>query len=226
VHRRRPPPRHRDEFRAHFVVVAVGPDAQVKPFLQPYRGELDLGHRPDVPGEHRLVRAPVQPAEHLRGAGQRAPADGDYLSHRGRLRGQARDERVDVPPRLIHPRHSQSLQDDRPVGAPGHWRERLDRPTEELHEHYVVQVPAYTVGVKQCAVDVPEHQLIAHRSSFYPPAVPAEGGHRITDFPRPKHPLIATGSRTRAEPSRIARLRSYTRRHARSHSSGRHRRSP
>ena len=73
VHGRRAPPRHLHQLGPVLVVVAVGADAQVKPVAQPERGELDLGHRPDVAGQHRLVRVPVQPAEHRRRA-RAAPA--------------------------------------------------------------------------------------------------------------------------------------------------------
>ena len=48
-------PRHADEFGARLVVVAERPDAQVQQVAQPERGELHLGHRADVAGEHRLV---------------------------------------------------------------------------------------------------------------------------------------------------------------------------
>ncbi len=120
---------------------------------------------------------------------------------------------------------------DCPVGASGHWRERV-----ELTGRRAVRTPRRTgrptpSAIKQCATaryfehpncPLTDPLLIRHRS-------PREGGHRITDFPRRKHPLITAGSGTvpnPAEPSRIARLRSYTRRHARSHSPGRHRRRP
>lgn len=61
------PPRHVHQLRPVLVVVAVGADAQVEAVRQPHGGELDLGHRPDVPGQDRLVRAPLQPAQDLRG---------------------------------------------------------------------------------------------------------------------------------------------------------------
>jgi len=48
-------PRHADEFGARLVVVAERPDAQIQQVAQPERGELHLGHRADVAGEHRLV---------------------------------------------------------------------------------------------------------------------------------------------------------------------------
>jgi hypothetical protein len=183
VHCGRAPACDRDKLGPHLVVVAVGPDAQVEAVPQPDGGQLDLGHRPDVPGQHGLVRAALQPAQHIRGARQGAPANGDHLPNRRCLRGQACDERVDVASWLVHPCHGQSLQDDCPVGASCRWRERVDRATEELYEHHVVQVAAYSVGVKQCAVDVPEHQLSAHRSSSHPPAVLQKAATASRIFP-------------------------------------------
>lgn len=53
-------PCHADEFGAHLVVVTVRPDAQVQQVAQPERGELHLGHRADVAGEHRLVHQAVE----------------------------------------------------------------------------------------------------------------------------------------------------------------------
>jgi hypothetical protein len=53
-------PCHAYEFGAHLVVVAVRPDAQVQQVVQSERGELHLGHRADVAGEHRLVHAAVE----------------------------------------------------------------------------------------------------------------------------------------------------------------------
>jgi hypothetical protein len=118
--------RRRDKLGPYLVVVAVGADAQVEAVAQPHGRQLDLRHRTDVAGQDRLVGVPLQPAQHLRGAGQGASADGDHLPDRWCLRGQACDEWVDVAPWLVYPCHGQSLQDDRPIGTSGHRRECVD----------------------------------------------------------------------------------------------------
>jgi len=160
------PPRHVHQLRPVLVVVAVGADAQVQPIAQSQRGELDLGHRADVAGEHRLVRPPRRERRQRGGrAGQRAPARRDRGPHGRRLRGQSRDERVHVPPRLRHPRQRQRLQDDRPVSAPRHRRRRLQRPPEQLQEHHRVQVAPHPASVQQSAVDIPEHKKILGRTT-------------------------------------------------------------
>lgn len=160
------PPRHVHQLRPVLVVVTVGANAQVERVAQPQRGELDLGHRADVAGEHRLVR-PSRRERRQRGgrAGQRPPARRDRGPYGRRLRGQSRDERVHVPPRLRHPRQRQRLQDDRAVGAPRHRRRRLQRPPEQLQEHHRVQVGADPAGVQQSAVDIPEHKKIPRRTT-------------------------------------------------------------
>jgi hypothetical protein len=110
VYRRRASPRDVHEFGADLVVVAVGADAQVERIAQAERRELDLGHRPDVPGEHGLVHPVGEPRQslgtdrrqRLRRARQRLPAGHHGLADQRRLRAELRDERVYVAPWLWH----------------------------------------------------------------------------------------------------------------------------
>jgi hypothetical protein len=85
--------------------------------------------------------------------------------HRLRVSPQALDERVDVPARLGDAGHLQRVEDERAVGAPGHWRDRRAGPAEHRPEHHVIQVITDAARVQQCAVHVPEHKEIPHQNT-------------------------------------------------------------
>ena len=164
MHRRGAAPRYLDELGPFLVVVTVGPDAQVEPIAQPQRGELDLGEHADVAREHGLVHPPAR--ESRQGGGRARQGSSPRCEcglHRRRLRGQVRDEPVDVPARLRHPGQGERLQDDRAVGAPRHRRHYLKRAPEHPQEHRGVQLGADPVGAEQGAVDVPQHEEVARR---------------------------------------------------------------
>jgi hypothetical protein len=165
-----------DQFGPVLVVVAVGADVQVQVPGHPESAQLGFGERPDVPGDHRLhgVRRTQagQRGQRRRRPGQGAASLHDQGTEPRCLVRESGQERLDMPVRIADPGSLQRVEDDRPVGPPGHGHDPIQLTAEELAEDHPVQLGAAVARIDQGVIDVPQHQHVAHGVTVPAPCRP------------------------------------------------------